>query len=150
MNPSGGFWRAHTASYRIVRTGEGGDTLVVIEAGLPVQRVTTVDRSAYVESIVEDRPQLRREAEEVAALMPDIKPVLEGLFVDDEGRLWVERATPRDTPAFYDRYSEDGEYLGSVRLAFAPAGPIRVQHGKIYTWVVDEFEVPYVVRASVS
>ena len=150
VNPSGGFWRAHTASYRIVRTGEGGDTLVVIEAGLPVQRVTTVDRSAYVESIVEDRPQLRREAEEVAALMPDIKPVLEGLFVDDEGRLWVERATPRDTPAFYDRYSEDGEYLGSVRLAFEPAGPIRVQHGKIYTWVVDEFEVPYVVRASVS
>ncbi len=33
VNPSGGFWRAHPASYRIVRTGEGGDTLVVIEAG---------------------------------------------------------------------------------------------------------------------
>lgn len=150
VNPSGGFWRAHTASYRIVRTGEGGDTLVVIEAGLPVQRVTTEDRSAYVEGIVEDRPQLRREAEEVAALMPDIKPVLDGLFVDDEGRLWVERVTPKDAPAFYDRYSEDGDYLGSVRLAFEPAGPIRGQHGNIYTWVLDEFEVPYVVRASVS
>ncbi len=150
VNPSGGFWRAHTASYRIVRTGEGGDTLVVIEAGLPPQRVTDEDRSAYVGGIVEDRAELRREADEVAALMPDIKPVLEGLLVDDEGRLWVERVTPRDTRAFYDRYSEDGEYLGSVRLAFEPAGPIRVQHGNIYTWVVDELEVEYVVRATVS
>lgn len=150
VNPSGGFWRAHTGSYRIVRTGEGGDTLVVIEAGLPIQRVTDEDRTAYAESIIDDRPDLRREAEEVAAVMPDIKPILDGLFVDDEGRLWVERVTPRDAPAFYDRYSEDGGYLGSVRLAFEAAGPIWVQHGSIYTWVVDEFEVPYVVRASVS
>jgi len=150
VNPSGGFWRAHTASYRIVRTGERGDTLAVIEAGLPIQRVTDEDRTAYVENIVDDRPDLRREADEVAALMPDIKPILEGLFVDDEGRLWVERVTPRGAPAFYDRYSEDGDYLGSVRLAFEAAGPIWVQHGSIYTWVVDEFEVPYVVRASVS
>lgn len=70
--------------------------------------------------------------------------------MDDEGRLWVERVTPGEAPAFYDRYSEDGDYLGSVRLAFEAAGPIWVHHGSIYTWVADEFEVPYVVRASVS
>ena len=150
VNPSGGFWGAHNASYRIARTGEGGDTLVVIEAGLAVQRVTDEDRSAYIEGIVEDRPELRREAEEVAALMPDSKPILQSLFVDDQGRLWVERVTPEDAPDFYDLYSEDGDYMGSVRLAFEAAGPIWVQHGNIYTWVVDEFEVPYIVRASIS
>ncbi len=148
VNPSGGFWRAHNASYRIVRTDERGDTLVVIEAGLPVQRVTDEDRNAYVEGIVDNSPELRREAEEVAALTPDVKPILEGFFVDDEGRLWVERVTPRDSPAFYDRYSADGDYLGSVRLAFDAAGPIWVQHGNIYARVVDEFGVHYVVRAS--
>ena len=84
-----------------------GDTLVVIEAGLPVQRVTAEDRSAYVEGTLENWPDLRREAEEVAALMPDVKPILAGMFVDDEGRLWVERVTPSEAPAFYDRYSED-------------------------------------------
>ena len=129
---------------------EGGDTLVVIEAGVAEQRVTDEDRSAYVEGMVENRPDLRRAAAEVAALMPDIKPVLQGLFVDDEGRLWVERATPGDAPDFYDLYSQDGDYLGSVRLAFEAAGPIWVRHGSIHTWVVDEFDVPYVVRASVS
>lgn len=150
VNPSGGFWGAHNASYRIERTGENGDTLVVIEAGMAVQRVTDQDRSAYIEGIVEDSPELRRAAAEVAALMPDIKPVLQDLFVDDQGRLWVERVTPEHAPDFYDLYSQQGDYLGSVRLAFEAAGPIWVQHGSIYAWVVDDLDVPYVVRASVS
>ena len=141
VNPSGGFWNAYTPWYRIARTGESGDTLVVIESGLPAQRVTDEDRSAYVESIVRDMPGLRREAEGLAALMPDTKPVLQGLSVDDEGRLWVERVTPEDAPALYDLYSQAGDYLGSVRLAVEAAGPIRVRHGKIYTWVVDDFDV---------
>ena len=148
FNPPGGFWRANSASYRIARTGEGGDTLVVIEAGLPVQPVTDEDRSEYVENTLENRPGIRREAEEVAALMPDVKPILAGMFVDDEGRLWVQRVTPSDAPAFYDRYSEDGDYLGSIRLGFKPArGRFWVQHGNIYTWVTDEMDVPYIIRS---
>ena len=150
VNPSGGFWRANTAAYHIARTGEGGDTLVVIEAGLAVQPVTDEDRSDYVAGVVENQPELRSAAEEVAAPMPDVKPILADIFVDDEGRLWVERVTPGDAPAFYDRYSEDGEYLGSVRLAFEAAGPLWVQHGNIYTWVTDELDVPNVVRAPLS
>ena len=150
VNPSGGFWHAHGATYRITRTGEDGDTLVVIEAGLPVQRVTAADRSSYVEGTVERQPDLRRHAEAVAALMPDVKPILTGLFVDDEGRLWVERAAPAEVPAFYDTFSEDGAYLGSVRLTFERGRRIWVRHGNIYTWVVDEMDIPYVVRAPVS
>ncbi len=150
VNPAGGFWRARNTSYRIARTGEGGDTLVVIEAGLPEEPVTDADRSAYVESIVEDRPELRREAEEVAALMPDVKPMLEWIFVDDEHRLWVQRVAPEDGPAFYDLFSGDGDYLGSVRLAFAAAGPLVIRHGHIYTWIEDDLDVPYVVRSPLS
>lgn len=150
VNPSGGFWHAHGATYRITRTGEDGDTLVVIEAGLPVQRVTAADRSSYVEGTVERQPDLRRHAEAVADVMPDVKPIVTGLFVDDEGRLWVERATPDEVPAFYDRFSADGDYLGSVRLAFEPGRRIWVRNGNIYTWVVDEMDIPYVVRAPLS
>ena len=150
VNPAGGFWRAHSTSYRIARTSEDGDTLTVIEVGLPRQPLTDADRTAYVDSIVEDHPELRREAEEVAALMPDTKPVLADLFVDDEHRLWVQRVTPVGAPAFYDLFSVDGDYLGSVRLAFAAAGPLVVRNGRIYTWVEDELEVPYVVRAPFS
>ncbi|MYG35210.1 MAG: 6-bladed beta-propeller [Gemmatimonadetes bacterium] len=150
VNPAGGFWRAHNTSYRIARTGEGGDTLVVIEVGLPERPVTDADRIAYVDSIVEDRPELRRQAEEVAALMPDTKPVLAEFFVDDEHRLWVQRVTPEGAAAFYDLFSVDGDYLGSVRLGFAAAGPLVVRSGRIYSWVEDELDVPFVVRGVVA
>ncbi len=148
VNPAGGFWRAHNTSYRIARTSEGGDTLTVIEVGLPEQPVTDADRTAYVDSIVADRPGLRGPAEEVAGLMPDARPVLADLFVDDEHRLWVQRVTPEGAPAFYDLFSPEGDYRGSVRLAFAPAGPLVVRNGHIYTWIEDELDVPFVVRAA--
>ena len=87
----------------------------------------------------------------MAALLADVKPVLAGIFVDDDGTLWVERVVPADAPAFYDRFSAEGHYLGSVRLAFEAArGRVWVQHGNLYSWVVDELDVPYVVRASLS
>ena len=150
VNPFGGFWRANTASYRIARVDEDGDTVVVVEAEMLAQPVTDEDRAAYVESFVEPPPDLRRHAAEVAALLPDVKPVLAGMFVDDEGVLWVQRVVPSDAPAFYDRFSAEGGYLGSVRLAFEPArGRIWVQRGNVYSWIVDELGVPYVVRAPV-
>ena len=152
VSPSGDLWHANTASYRLTRTGEGGDTLVVIEAALPVIPVTSEDRSSYVRRWVDLDPEARRGAEAAAELMPDFKPILESLFLDDEGRLWVERATPSDVPPFYDLFSQDGDYLGSARLAFEPRGSskVSVQHGNIYTWVVDELDTPFVVRAPVS
>lgn len=152
VSPSGDLWHANTASYRLTRTDEDADTLVVIEAALPVIPVTPEDRSSYVRRWVNFDPELRRGAEAAAELMPDFKPVLEGMFLDDEGRLWVERATPGDVPPFYDLFSRDGDYLGSVRLAFEPRGSskVSVQHGNLYTWVVDELDTPFVVRAPVS
>ena len=149
VHSSGGFWHARTDSYRLIRTGEGGDTVVVVEAGLPVQPVTDADRSAYVEEFVEHYPEERRGIEAAAALAPEVKPILESFFVDDQARLWVKRVVPPDASPFYDLFSEDGDYLGSVRLAFTPAPNtvIWVQHGNIYTWVVDDLDVQYVVRA---
>ena len=149
-NPSGGFWRANSAAYRIARVGENGDTVVVVEAEMLAQPVTDEDRAAYVEEFAENPTDLQREAAEVAALMPDVKPMLSDIFVDDEGRLWVQRITPDDSPAFYDLFSENGDYLDSVRLAFKAVGPIWVQHGDIYARIVDELDVQYVVRASLS
>ena len=150
VNPSGGFWLGNTATYLLTHIGVGGDTLLVIEASLPRIPVTSEDRSSYVQRWVEPQPEARPAVEAVAALMPDFKPILEGLFVDDEDRLWVERAVPTGTPPFYDLFSRVGDYLGSVRFTFQPGYRLWVQHGSIYTWVVDELGVQYVVRAPLS
>ena len=152
VRPSGGFWHSGNTAYRIVRTSEQGDTLIVIEAALPAWPVTAEERAAHIEHTVTVWPGQRRAAERAADLVPDFKPVFEDLFVDDEDRLWAKRNTPAGALPFYDLFSADGDHLGSVRLGFTPAPGSRiwVRDGRIYTWVVDELDVPYVVRASVS
>ena len=64
--------------------------------------------------------------------------------------VYTQPATAADAPAFYDLFAADGDYLGSVRLAFAAAGPLVIRSGTIYTWIEDDLEVPYVVRAPLS
>ncbi len=150
VNPPGGFWSANTGSYRLTRTGERGDALLVIEALLPGIPVTSDDRSAYVARSVEREPEHRRDFEAVAALMPDFKPILQGILVDDEDRLWVRRTVPPDAPPFFDLFSQAGDHLGSVRLAFQPGYRHWIRHGAMYTWIVDDVGVQYVARAPLS
>lgn len=154
VRPSGGFWHSGNRAYRITRSSEQGDTLIVIEAALPALPVTADERSAFIERTVDRLPGQRSAAERAAAVIADFKPIFQdgGFFVDDEDRLWAKRTTPTEALPFYDLFSADGDYLGSVRLGFqpAPGSRIRVRHGNLYTWVVDELDVQYVVRAPLS
>ena len=152
VRPSGGFWHSGNTAYRITRSSEQGDTLIVVEAALPALPVTAEERSAYIHSTVDRWPGHRSAAERAADVIADFKPIFQSFFVDDEDRLWAKRTTPTDALPFYDLFSADGDYLGSVRLGFppAPGSRIWVRYGSLYTWVVDEFDVQYVVRAPLS
>ena len=151
FNPSGGYWRANSASYRIARTSEGRDTLVVIEAGLPVQPVTDEDRSEYVESILESRPGIRREAERGRGPHAG-RQAHSGGHVRGRRRpaLGTEGHSERRArllrPVFRRRRLPG---LDTPRVQ-AARGRFWVQHGNIYTWVTDEMGVPYIVRAPFS
>ena len=149
VRPAGGFWHSGNTAYRITRSSEQGDTLVVIEAALLALPVTPEDRSAYIDRTVDRRPGQRSAAERAAAVTANFKPMFHSFFVDDEDRLWARRTTPGEALPFHDLFSATGEYLGSVRLAFPPAPGSRVwvRHGNLYTWVVDDVDVQYVVRA---
>ncbi|MCH7945601.1 MAG: ParB N-terminal domain-containing protein [Armatimonadetes bacterium] len=101
------------------------------------------DRRAYVARAGERGPDRLRAAEEVVELVPENKPALAGLFVDDENRLWVRRTTPEGEGPRYDVFSRDGNFLGAVRPDFLPAPyfPPRVRNGRFYTIVLDELDV---------
>lgn len=153
VDPAGGFWTAAGDQYRLVRLGEDGDTALVVEADVPAEPVTAEDRRAFVERSIADvpdetRPGERRVAEEIAGLMPAAKPVMDQMVMDDEGRLWVRRAQPSEGPPLYDLYCRDGEYRGSLRLAFEPARyfPPRIRDGHLYTLTLDDMDVQRVVR----
>lgn len=151
VDPAGGVWLAHTSAYRVARLDSRGDTVLVIEADVAPLPVTETDRAAYAESSADAGPEARNAAREVASLMPEVKPVIEGLVVDDLGRLWVDRVVPLGETPLYDVFERDGDYLGSIRLAFEPNRylPIRIRDGRLYALVQDELDIPFVVRADV-
>lgn len=149
VDPDGGLWRASGAAYSIVRFDEHGDTVLVIQAEAQGPAVTADDRTEYVEDLVERNRATRRVAEDIAALMPDNKPAIVRLVVDDVGHLWVERTAPEGARPQLDAYDRDGRYLGSVELMFSPYryAPFCIRQGRVYAVVLDEMDVPFVVRS---
>ena len=152
VDPDGGIWRTNSDSYRVVRLDERGDTVLVIDSDTPAPAVTASDRAEYIETMVERNPDERRLAEQLAALMPDTKPVIASLTVDDEGRLWIRRTGTDDAYPQFDVFDRDGSYHGSVELAFRPAPyiPIRIRQSRVYAVVLDSLDVPFVVRGVLS
>jgi hypothetical protein len=149
VDPAGRIWRTGTDEYRVARLSENGDTTLIIESQTPAPPVTEKDRSEYVDGEIQDDPEQRRVAEEIAELMPETKPMISSLTVDDVGRLWVGRTLVEGSRPVFDVFSADGEYLGSIELGFDVPSymPIWVRHGQIYAVVRDSLEVPFVVRS---
>lgn len=152
VDPAGGFWTSHTAQYRIARLNPGGDTVLVIEANVPPVPVTAGDRAEWMSQRAEREPGQRRALEEIAALMPENRPAITDLIVDDTGRLWVRRGVPDGAPPVYDVFDRDGVHHATYTLGFdaSPWLPLRVRDGRVYALVRDSMDVPYVMRATLQ
>jgi len=63
----------------------------------------------------------------------------------------VERTVEEGATPLYDLFNRNGDHLGSVALSVTPDPnvPIRVRHGHIYAVVLDELDVPSIVRVRV-
>lgn len=152
VDPSGGLWMTDGSAYRIARLDDSGDTLMIVEAGVPPPSVTEEDRDVLVSSMLERGEEFRRAAEDLANVLPETKPAISGLVVDDEGRLWVRRGEDERREPRFDVFGPDGTFEMAVRLGFRPAPylAIRIRDGRVYALVRDELDVPYVVRATID
>ena len=148
VDPSGGFWTTTGAGYSLTYRGEGGDTLLTVDVAIIPDSVTSADRRSFIDGVLRSSPDDVRVAEEIAALMPAVKPAVDHILLDDEGRLWVRRRLDEDRVTRYDVFSREGEFLDVVLLDFLPAQyfPPRIRDGRLYTIVRDEFDVQSVVR----
>lgn len=154
VNPGGGLWRSDGSVYRLVRLSESGDTTMIIEANIPPPSVTDEDRRAVVAEAeaMEQGEAYVRGAEAMVAAIPETKPAISGLVVDDLGRLWVRRGEGGADGPRYDVFSASGDFETTVELRFRPSEylPIEIQDGYVYALVRDDLEVPYVVRAAIE
>jgi hypothetical protein len=143
-------WCASGAEYSITRLGLlRGDTLQTIHGRAAPLPVTAAERDSAVDSA---RALFTRHQLDPAVVRPgDIprnKPVIMGLTLDDQNRLWV-----RLTPAVaghtrYDIYDARGFQVGMIELAgLVREWPAPVFRGnKLYAVVRDPDDVPSVVR----
>ncbi len=149
IDPDGGLWTTEGDRYRIARLDLSGDTTLVLEVSEPPAPVTRRDRRDFLDTMSEESPGVQQIADDLMALMPEHRPTITALSVDDEGRLWVKRTTREEAHARYDVFTRDAEFLGAVELDFEAASyfPARVRYGHLYTIVRDELFVPSEVRA---
>ena len=149
VHPKGGFWRGINDTYEIVRLNSEGDSLFVIKVEMDTRQVTVEDERTFKEGMIARSPDLGVIAEEIAALMPSHKPLIQDLIVDDEGRLWVQHQSDAGEPVRYDVFDDNGVFLKSLVLGFgvAPYFPIRHRNGRVYGLNLDSLSVPIVVRS---
>jgi hypothetical protein len=82
--------------------------------------------------------------------IPEVAPAIKGMFVDQDGRLWVEVRTPEDDSLHtFDVYAtDDGAWLGTLvtplRIQTRPAPVVRGD--RIWAVVLDPLDIPFVVR----
>jgi hypothetical protein len=148
LDPHGGFWRSEGGDYRLARLDPAGDTILVLEAGLPRLPVTQDDRDRVVAQLVEQDPELERPARQLASHMPDRKPATDRFFLDEDERLWIRRVGDPEAPPLYDLFDREGNHLATVALSFAPNPfwvPV-IRGNQAYFLAPGEFDVATVVR----
>jgi len=150
IHPKGGFWIAGTDKYEIARLDLIGDSLFVIKVDIEPQRVTTKDKRALIDRMAAESLEEGVIGEEIAALIPVFKPLIQDLIVDDTDRLWVQRQSETDQPFRYDVFDDEGGFVKSVFLSFNLSlySPIRHRNGRIYGLNLDSLSVPIVVRSA--
>jgi len=145
LDGSGHFWQkaADVNDYRIARTTWAGDTTLVFESRRPTRPVEGAARDSAIEAI---RERVQQELD--WSRIPAERPVVEGLHVATDGRLWVHVGAPGQALHF-DVFGPDGVYQGTAttEMRLRPYMPPVIRGDTVWAMVTDELDVPYVVRA---
>ncbi len=137
----------NSSKYEIQRLVAGSsDTMRVVREIAPIP-VTAQERDSVIAEIESKGPTGLD-----FGRIPVAKPSIERLSVDDEGRLWVRRATLAGEVAF-DIYSADGKALATAVLGKVRTSlwrPFVVARGQVYAVLMGADDVEQVVRFSIG
>lgn len=150
--PTGEFWSSTegTPELEVVRWRPGGDTAVVLLSRRQPEPVGAAERDSVMAEIRAELAETYPSPPTLdASRVPESKPPLYGLSLDDRTRLWVRVTDPVVETTGYDVFNEDGSYAETVALPFRVDQWVPpVVHGDtLWAVVTDEVDVQYVVRA---
>ena len=145
----GAMWCSDRKRYEAYRVSiPRGDTLARIigeDASIPI---APKERESAIS-------QLRLLFERIGAPVPDFaripreKPSIEQLDADDEGNLWLRRASETTEATAFDIWSPSGRLVARATLPFrvAPYRHVIIKRGYVYGVTADADGIPYLVRA---
>lgn len=152
LSPTGEFWTSSDGAQEleVARWTPPGDTTLLIVSRRPATKVTDAERdSAMAEITGRLEGQIPSDARLDASKIPPFKPPVQGLSLDDRGRLWARLSGPGAEPTVYDIFNQDGTHAETVSLPFSVdvSIPPITRGDELWAVVTDEFGVQYVVRA---
>lgn len=112
LDPAGAIWTAMSDRYRLVRLSLSGDTLLVVDVQAEAASVSPDEREKAIASVEKYMAGASRVAVDWDAALPERKPILQHLAVDDKGNVWVQREAA-GKPVL-DGYTERGGFLGTL------------------------------------
>lgn len=128
FDPRGFLWVARSDGYRIRRRSLTGDTVMTIEREVQRRPVSPAEK-------LEIQRSMRRRGEMPdTARIPSFEPVIESLFVDPDGRLWVRLTGDIRSPATYDVFGPRGEYRARVETGVGLRGKAPVVRGDDFVY----------------
>lgn len=148
----GSVWRAVSDAYRVTQMALTGDTVRVVSRDYDRLPVTPEERERALERL--QGPMAAANAALDASRIPESKPALLDIVVDDQGFLWgAPYDTGGRTALRLDVFDPEGRYLGQALTAMRSwrRSPRPVIRGGYFYYVeADSLDVPYVVRARIE
>lgn len=147
LTRDGGMWVAITDEYKLLRLSRSGDTLRVVTKLFEPVPVTGEEREEVL------RGYRGRGVDLSVFQVPDFKPAIAGLFLDDEENIWVIPVREGDrTGHVAEVFDGSGLYLGEVELPVRLLGalPVVFRDGALATVATDTLDVPFVVRFEIG
>jgi hypothetical protein len=151
IDPRGAVWSTAYGDprYRIARWEPGGDTTLILEASRPPVTIPVVERDSAIAAIRERLLELG-DAHQDWSKVPRNRPAVAGMFLSQEGDLWVR--TPVEDGDVFDVFDQSGRHSRTVwnPLRLYPWVRPYVRGDHFWAVVVDDLDVQYVVRARIA
>jgi hypothetical protein len=147
LGRSGETWCAPNPSrYEILRLVPGARDTVRITREIAPVSVTKAERDSII-GVFDARGPSGLDFNRI----PRTKPIIEQVTIDDQGRPWVRRANAQKVVEF-DVYDTNGKPVATVAFprVRTPGWPFIVRGEHVFTVVLDEDDVPHVVRYQID
>jgi hypothetical protein len=144
LGPGGEVWCVPNSSrYELLLHRPGAADTVRVALDRPALPVTAGERDSVIAQLEEKGPTGLD-----FSRIPTVKPAIDRLTIDDQGRLWVRRMNARGAIAF-DILDPDGRLVAAAELGVHRSSvwtPFVVRGENVYAVVLDADDVQHIVR----